>query len=144
MTAEPDQLFSVQVSDDRMVAHIKCLKRGGYADLSPGRVAAPLETAGIEVNDAVAALVHEFAERIRQQGPTVEPFEIAAGKAPTEGSDGRFTWHENYLSNVPQAWQVQDYTDFYDPRSFLHVRRNEIIGRVISKVEGGGRMRRMW
>lgn len=131
-----DQLFSIEISDDRMHAFLKCCKLGGYSDVSPGQIVAVLEAARIEVSDQVAERTLEFAKRIEDQGVIREPFEIATGKEPRDGVDARLEWDQRYEANRRTPWDVQGRPDFYSLRSFVEVQEGEIIGKLIRKEDG--------
>ncbi len=131
-----DQLFSTEISDDRMHAFLKCCKLGGYSDVSPGQIVAVLEAARIEVSDQVTERILEFAKRIKDQGPIQELFEIATGTEPRDGVDARLDWDQRYEADRRAPWDVQGRPEFYSLQSFVTVQEGEIIGRLVRRDDG--------
>ena len=131
-----DQLFSVEVGDDKMHAFIKCCKLGVYSDVTPGQVVAALEAETIEVSDQTTQRILEFAERIKAEGPSQELFEIATGTLPRNGVDARLEWDQRYQADRPAQWAVQGRPDFYDVRSLVNVQEGEVIGKLIRRDDG--------
>ncbi len=136
MGRSDDQLFSIQVSADRLHAFIKCCKLGGYSEITPGQIVALLEASGIEVADQVTERIHEFAQRLKDRGPLSEDFEIATGIPTEEGADARFVWDCTYRDNLSERWHVQGKDDFYDLHSLVMVTAGQALGTLIPLVEG--------
>lgn len=136
MASQVDQLFAVEAGDDKMHAFIKCCKLGGYSDVTPGQVVAALETEKIEISDQATKRILEFAERIKNEGPDQELFEIATGTPARDGVDARLEWDQRYEASRPTQWQVQGRPEFYNVQSFANVKEGEIIGKLIRRDEG--------
>ena len=66
MSSVVDQLFSTEISEDRMHAFLKCCKLGGYSAITAGQVVAVMESASIEITDQVTQRILDFTERVKR------------------------------------------------------------------------------
>lgn len=136
MSTQTQSPFLVRVTRDHLLATIVARGDAELSNVSPGDVVAALEAAKVAVDDQVTRRIQEYTEALRSpDGPPEGEFQIAAGRPPTEGEDGTFTWDDS-LQQQATEWDDDLTADFYNIFSIVTVEADAVIGRVHPPVAG--------
>ena len=125
----------VDVSADRMAAHVHLEDPNDLLGVTSEQVLGDLQKAKVVVDDKVTSRVQEFLQLLAGDSPPSEPFLVAEGKPPVEGRDAELAWSER-LQNEAKAWRGDAPVNYYKTNSIVTVQADEPIGTLQPAVQG--------
>ena len=130
-TSATSTCLRVEISADRLRATL-ILPRGRKGEdadaVTEDAVLQALDSAKIEMTDAVKQHVTEFVELIGQ-GETVEDFLVAKGRPAIEGKDEAFVLSKEFQTEA-DSWQGDAPINYYDKSSIITVQQGEVVGTI--------------
>ncbi len=125
----------VDVSDDAMQAWFRLADPDDPEPLSVDEIAAALQTARVAVTDAVRTRCQEVLDTLESVEDRAQRFLVAEGRAPVEGIDGEFKWHESF-EHQANDWLDDAPADYYSFNSIVTVEKDMVLGTVTPAVPG--------
>ncbi len=98
------------------------------ASVTEETVLEALNSAKIEITDAVQQHVTQFVELV-EQGEGAEDFLVAKGRAATEGKDEAFVLSKE-LQVEPDSWQDGAPVNYYEKTSIITVQAGDTVGTI--------------
>jgi hypothetical protein len=125
----------VEVSDDAMQAWFRLADPDDPEPLSVDEIAAALKNARVAVTDAARARCQEVLDTLESVEDRAQRFCVAEGRAPVEGTDGEFKWHESF-EHQANDWLDDAPADYYSFNSIITVEKDMALGTVTPAVPG--------
>lgn len=125
----------VEVSADRLSAHLAVPDAARFAVLTEEEVREALAQARIAIDDATNERVRQFLELIAAGGAPPERFLIAEGRPAVEAQDAEFVWAERFQQEA-QDWQSDAPINYYKLSNITLVQSGEVIGTLRPAVPG--------
>ncbi len=127
--------LAIEVSEDRMQACLRVIDTKAARSDVPETIIKALQESHIVVSDDVKAKVDEFVALVSSTAKITEPFVVAEGRAPVEGQDGTFVWHEDF-QKMHKEWKEDDAVNYYSLNSIQTVEADQKIGTLVAPQAG--------
>ena len=134
-TAKTAARVLVDVSADRLAAHIRLSDAGVAMGLSAAEVLDVLRKAKIKIDDEVLGRVAEFVQLATSPGGPSGPFLAAQGKLPTDGQDADFEWSARFRREV-QTGTDGTMIDPFKVSKVVTVESGEVLGTLRPATSG--------
>lgn len=131
--AEPG-LVDVDVAQDRMNAWVQPAPDADLSLIDSEQVQSAVTAADIAVDAGVLERIEQFVKTASSEEPPTERFLIAEGRAPVEGTNGRFDWSEG-LDQI-SVTEEDENIDFRAQSSTRMIKEGDVVGRITPPVEG--------
>jgi len=126
---------AVVISDDRMQAWLRVIDASAARAGVPDKIIEALQESHVVVTDEVKRRIDEFVTAASGEADLAEPFLVAEGREPVEGTDGAFEWHESF-QKTQQDWQGEDPVNYYSLNSIQTVDKGQPIGTLVAPKAG--------
>lgn len=126
---------AVVISDDRMQAWLRVIDAGAARAGDSDKIIEALHASQVVITDEVKGRLDEFVAAASGEADLAEPFLVAEGREPVEGTDGTFEWHESF-QKTQQDWQGEDPVNYYSLNSIQTVDEGQPIGTLMPPKAG--------